>query len=243
MKDTNRRFLLTTPGGLGALNRALPRLSPVKPEAALLLDRAFLDAYQAHRLLDWATRLARTANEVLLDCQPRQGNRKAAPQLGVAHQSSLASLAGALKTVQVGYQALSLRTQDGERTCLSSTAAGLQGLRTALPIATLQGPDGFVSLETMLQDALAAQELEVAMLKLFKAAAAVHQDCQVNKSKPTLAAFSSLEVALMPLRRWAWDAPRIAAPRSGGKAVKSPAAKAVGDAPAPHRAFPKGWAA
>ena len=43
MKDPNRRFLLTTPGGLGALNRALPRSTQVDPQAALLLDQAFLD--------------------------------------------------------------------------------------------------------------------------------------------------------------------------------------------------------
>ncbi len=243
MKEPNRRFLLTTPGGLGALNRALPRLSQGDHQAALLLDRAFLDAFLAHRLLDWATRLARTANEVLLDCQPRQGNRKAVPQLSVAHQSSLASLAGVLKTVQVGYNALTLRTQDGGRTCLSSREVGLQGLRKTLPVATLQGPDGFLSLETMLQDALSAQDLEAAMLRLFKAAAAVHQDCLAQKGKPSLAAFSSLEVALVPLRRWNWDAPRIAAPRPGGKAVKPPASKTEGGAPALHQSKPRGRAA
>ena len=242
MKEPNRRFLLTTPGGLGALNRTLPRLSQGNPQAALLLDRAFLDAFLAHRLLDWATRLARTANEVFLDCQPRQRNRKAAPQLGAAHSSNLSSLAVVLKTVQVGYNALSLRTQDGGRTCLSSSEAGLQGLRKALPIATLQGPDGFLSLETMLQDALAAQELEVAMLRLFRAVAALHQDCLAQKGKPSLATFSSLEVALVPMRRWTWDAPRITAPRPGGKVVK-PAAKQEGPVPALRGKTLKGRAA
>ena len=230
MKDPNRRFLLTTPGGLGALNRALPRSTQVDPQAALLLDQAFLDAYLAHRLLDWATRLARSANEVLLDCQPRQDARKATPQPGTAHPSSLTSLAGVLKTVQSGYKALSLRTEEGKRTCLNSTNAGLQELRKALPCATLQGPDGFLSLETMLQDALAAQDLEAAMLRLFQTAAIIHQDCLNHQGKPSLAAFTSLQVALVPLRRWNWDAPRIASPCPGGRAVRSSAAKAEGHA-------------
>ena len=242
MKEPNRKFLLTTPGGLGALNRSLSGLTQGDPQAALLLDRAFLDAFLAHRLLDWTARLARTANEVLLDCQPRQGNRKAVPQLGVAHTSSLAGLAGVLKTVQAGYKALTLRTQDEERSCLSSSNAGLQGLRKALPCATLQGPDGFLSLETMLQDALAAKELEAALLRLFRAAAAIHQECLAQKGKPSLATFTSLEVALVPLRRWNWDAPRIASPRPGGKVVNS-AAKAGGEAPVLRRTAPKGRAA
>lgn len=221
MKTLNRNFLLTTPRGLVALHKAHPAVTVTVASGLQSTDCAFLDAHLAHQLHGWMAVLARAANEVVLDCQPRQVGRKNKAKVEAATPRSLATLASALKAAQAGYSAIPTRARKGSSQVaglsrLSSTTEGLRALRKSHPSAAIQGADGFISSETMYRDAAMAHGLETALLGLFRAAATVYQECHCQNRKPSPTALAALETSLAPAREWNWEVARQGQPRGGG---------------------------
>ena len=205
MNTQHRKYLLTTPRGLAALHRVHPAVTVSVAAIRTTTDCAFLDAHLAHRLHGWTALLARAANEVVLDCQPRQAGKKVAARVETAAPRSLASLSSALKAVRAGYSGLPTRAGGGSASRLSTASEGLLALRKAHPGVALQGPDGFISSETMYRDAAMARELEAAILKLYAAAAVVYQECHCRNGKPSMTALAALEGSLAPVREWSWE--------------------------------------
>ncbi len=227
MKILNRNFLLTTPRGLVALHKAHPAVTVPVASGSQSTDGAFLDAHLAHQMHGWMAVLARAANEVVLDCQPRQVGRKNKAMVEAVTPRSLATLASALKAAQAGYSALPARARKGSshaagQSRLSSTPEGLRALRKAHPSAAIQGADGFISSETMYRDAAMGRALETILLGLFRAAAAVYQECHCQNLKPSPAALAALETSLAPAREWSWEVARQARPWGGvsGRSLK-----------------------
>ena len=227
MKTLNRNFLLTTPRGLVALHKAHPAVTVHLASGSQSTDCAFLDAHIAHQLHGWMAVLARAANEVVLDCHPRQVGRKNKAKVEAATPRSLATLASALKAARAGYSAFPARAGKGcsqvsVQSRTNSTPEGLWALRKSHPSAAIQGADGFISSETMYRDAAKARELETALLGLFRAAATVYQECHCQNRKPSPAALAALEASLAPAREWSWEVARQGQPRGGamGKAPK-----------------------